>query len=336
MTCTLCGLESGPTAFCCAGCENVYAILLESGVVASGQNFRDTELFQQSLRLGLISKPPEEPAPIPEGAETREAVYHVGGMWCTSCGWLIEHALTRTRGVRSAEVLFASDLLKVRYCPQYLQPDRIVQRVESLGYRASEYAGPSAAGDAERKNLLLRTGIAAFLSMNAMMFSLVVYASYFEAISGFGRYIPFVLMAIATPSVFYCAAPILRIAWAGARMGVLRMESLLAMGILTAYGYSVALAFSGSTHVYFDTACAIVTLVLVGKTIERGAKEKTARALTLLYRLMPTKVRLLAEGAERFVSLEALQPGALFRVKSGERIPSPASPRRGRNRRATS
>ena len=71
MTCTLCGLDSGTAAFCCAGCENVYAILLESGVVASGQNFRDTELFQQSLRLGLISKPSEEPAPIPEGAETR-------------------------------------------------------------------------------------------------------------------------------------------------------------------------------------------------------------------------------------------------------------------------
>jgi len=322
MTCTLCGLDSGTAAFCCAGCENVYAILLESGVVASGQNFRDTELFQQSLRLGLISKPKEAPPPIPESAETREAVYHIGGMWCTSCGWLIELALTRTRGVRAAEVLFASDLLKVRYCPQYLPPDRIVERVQSLGYRASEYSGPSSAADAERKNLLLRAGIAAFLSMNAMMFSLVVYASYFEAISGFGRYIPFVLMAIATPSVFYCAAPILRIAWTGARMGVFRMESLLAMGILTAYGYSVALAFSGSTHVYFDTACAIVTLVLVGKTIERGAKEKTARALTLLYRLMPTKVRLLADSTERFVSLEALRPGALFRVKSGERIPA--------------
>jgi heavy metal translocating P-type ATPase len=322
MTCTLCGLDSGTAAFCCAGCENVYAILLESGVVASGQNFRDTELFQQSLRLGLISKASGEPAPILESAETRETVYHVGGMWCTSCGWLIEHALMRTRGVRAAEVLFASDLLRVRYCPQYLPPDRIVERVQSLGYRASEYSGPSTAADAERKSLLLRTGIAAFLSMNAMMFSLVVYASYFEAISGFGRYIPFVLMAIATPSVFYCAAPILRIAWTGMRMGVLRMESLLAMGILAAYGYSVVLAFSGSTRVYFDTACAIVTLVLAGKLIERGAKEKTARALTLLYRLMPTKVRILAEGAERFVSLEALRPGALFRVKSGERIPA--------------
>ena len=322
MNCTLCGLDSGAAAFCCAGCENVYAILLESGVVASGQNFRDTELFRQSLRLGLIANRSEPPAPIPEGAETREQVFHIGGMWCTSCGWLIEHALMHTRGVRSAEVLFASDLLKISYCPQYLPPQRIVERVDSLGYRATEYSGPSTAGDAERKDLLLRTGIAAFLSMNAMMFSLVVYASYFESITGFGRYIPFVLMAIATPSVFYCAAPILRIAWAGARMRVLRMESLLAMGIVTTYGYSVVLAFSGSTRVYFDTACAIVTLVLTGKMIERGAKEKTARALTLLYRLMPSKVRLLLDGSERFVSLEALRPGAHFRVKSGERIPA--------------
>ena len=45
-------------------------------------------------------------------------------------------------------------------------------------------------------------------------------------------------MALATPAVFYCAAPVLRLAWAGARHGVIRMESLLAMGILTAYGYS--------------------------------------------------------------------------------------------------
>jgi copper chaperone CopZ len=181
MTCTLCGLDSGTSAFCCAGCENVYAILLESGVIASGQNFRETELFQQSLRLGLISNRAEAPPPIPEGTEVREAVFHVRGMWCTSCGWLIEHALARTRGVQSAEVLFASDLLKVRYCPQYLPQERIVERVDSLGYHAAEYSGPSDAGDSERKDLLLRTGIAAFLSMNAMMFSLVVYASYFEA-----------------------------------------------------------------------------------------------------------------------------------------------------------
>jgi heavy metal translocating P-type ATPase len=334
MSCTLCGLASGEAAFCCAGCEHVYAILLESGVVASGQDFRDTELFQRSLRLGLISTGAEGTGqrPVLQDAETREAVFHVGGMWCTSCGWLIEHALTRVRGIAAADVAFASDLLKVRYCPQYVPRERIVERVASLGYRATEYTGSSAPADAERKDLLLRTGIAAFLSMNVMTFSLVVYASYFEPITaGYGRYIPFLLMALATPSVFYCAAPILRIAWAGARAGVLRMESLLAMGILMAYGYSVAQTVRGDHRVYFDTACAIVTLVLTGKAIERGARQRAMRALTLLHRLMPSKARLVADGRERFVSVEALEPGAVFRVKSGERLPADGVVTEGRS-----
>jgi heavy metal translocating P-type ATPase len=332
MTCSLCGLDSGSSAFCCAGCENVYAILLESGVLASGQDFRESELYRQSLKLGLISNRANPLPEIPADAETREAVYRLSGMWCTSCGWLIEHALTRIRGVVSADVMFASDLLRVRYCPQYLPVDRIAAGVEALGYRASEYPGKNSAADAERKDLLLRTGIAAFLSMNVMMFSLVVYTSYFQKVgASFAHYIPFLLMALATPSVFYCAAPILRIAAHGLRLGVLRMESLLAMGILMAYGYSVVLTFSGNDHVYFDTACAIVTLVLTGKTIERAAKEKTAQAIALLYGLMPNKARVMVDGRERFVAIGALHSGGLFRVKSGERIPADGIVREGRS-----
>jgi heavy metal translocating P-type ATPase len=332
MNCSLCGLDSGSSEFCCAGCENVYAILMESGVLASGQNFRESELYQQSLKLGLISRPAAAAPAIPVDAETREAVFRLAGMWCTSCGWLIEHALTQVRGVASAEVIFASDLLRVRYCPQYLPEDRIVAGVQALGYRASEYPGKDQAADAERQDLLLRTGIAAFLSMNVMTFSLVVYTSYFQKIgSSFTRYIPFLLMALATPSVFYCAAPILRIAAHGLRLRTLRMETLLAMGILMAYGYSGVLAFSGNNHVYFDTACAIVTLVLTGKTIERAAKEKTARAIALLYGLMPNKARILLDGRERFVAIEALRPGGMFLVKSGERIPADGVVREGRS-----
>jgi P-type Cu2+ transporter len=333
MTCTLCGLDSGLQEFCCAGCANVYAILLESGLLAAGQNLRDTELFQRSLALGLVSNPaPDAEQGSGPPAETREAVFQLSGMWCASCAWLIEHALTRIHGVVSAEVHFASDLLKVRYCPQYLPPNRIVERVASLGYRAAEYTGRGTVSDAERNDLLLRVGVAAFLWMNVMTFSLVVYASYFERVtSSFGRFIPFILMGLATPAVFYCAAPVLRIAWTGVRERVLRMESLLALGILTAYGYSVAIAFTGGNHVYFDTVCAIVTLVLAGKTIERAAKEKTSRAVTLLYRLMPNKARIMVEGRERFVALEALEPGAVFRVKSGERIPADGAVVEGRS-----
>jgi cation transport ATPase len=78
----------------------------------------------------------------------------------------------------------------------------------------------------------------------------------------------------------------------------------------------------GQTHVYFDTAAAIVTLVLAGKLIERTAKDRASRSIALLYRLMPKKVRILSRAGERFVSIDALAPGQVFVVKAGERVPA--------------
>jgi len=243
--CDLCGLPAGRhplerrfpggvRAFCCLGCTNVYSILHESGVLESGIDFRDTELFQESLRLGLISSgATRQKETVPDDAEQRETVYHLTGMWCSSCAWLIEHALQSERGLLSAEVMFASDLVKVKYCPQYLPPGRIVSRIAALGYRATEYTGQSTADGAERKDLLLRIGVAGFLWLNVMTLSLVIYASYWEAISDNARrVVPFVLMALTTPAVFYSAWPILRSAWTGARHLTVRMEALLAVGIL--------------------------------------------------------------------------------------------------------
>ncbi len=335
LLCDLCGLPAGrdPLSrsfdnvakfFCCAGCLNVYAILSESGALASGADFRESEVYRQSLKLGLISNARRDLPPVPDDAETRETVYHLGGLWCGSCGWLIEHALGRQRGVVSAEVLFTSDLLKVKYCPQFIDPERIPAHVASLGYRAEEYgASHQGAASSERYDLLLRLGVAGFLWMNVMLFSLVIYASYFEGISEWARrYIPLILMALATPAVFYSAWPIHRLAVLGLWQGNIRMEALISSGVLAAYGYSVVQAVSGSKYLYFDTACAIVTLVLAGKALERGAKERTAQAVATLYRMMPKKARLASLDKERFVSIEAVEPGMVLLVKPGERIPA--------------
>lgn len=320
MSCALCGLPSDGE-FCCIGCRNVHAILTESGAT----DFKNSGIYRESLRLGLISSPsrvPKSRPSIPADAETREAAFQLSGMWCSSCGWVIEHALAKEPGVCSAEVLFTSDLLKVQYCPRYLPPSHILERIKSLGYRAVEYTGRNENDDSERRTLLLRLGLAFFLWLNVMTLSLVVYASYWEAISDSARHIvPWVLAALATPAVLYSAWPILRGAAYGLRNGTLRMETLLALGIVAAYAYSVAEAWTGGRHFYFDTACAIVMLVLLGKVLERGAKDRTAQSIALLYRMMPRKARLYEGGRERFVSIEALQLGMKFMVKAGERIP---------------
>jgi len=336
--CDLCSLNCGPHPFkqlvgevdrffCCAGCMNVYLILWESGSIQAGQDIRQNELFQRSLQLGLISQAQStiEKTPGQEHAslETEELILRVGGMWCTSCAWLIEHALASLTGIVSAEVSFASDLVKVRYAPQALPQERIAARIESFGYRTTACEDETDAASAEQRDLFIRTGLAAFLWANIMSFSLVLYAGYFEQISGsVRRGLPYLLMVLATPVVFYCALPILRLAWRGLLHGTLRMESLLSLGILAAYGYSVVQAFRGEIHLYFDTATVIVVFVLLGKLIEHGAKAQTSRWIGALHRMMPNKARLLSGDTERFVAIEALEPGALFMVKAGERIPA--------------
>jgi len=242
-------------------------------------------------------------------------------MWCTSCAWLIEHVLKKERGVVSARASFASDLVKVTYCPQYVPPQRVLERIQGVGYGAREYSGEQETAEAEKRDLLVRLGLAAFLWANIMSLSLVIYAGYFEPIAvSIRHYLPFLLMALATPVVFYCGRPILKLAWRGLPHGAIRMEALLALGILSAYLYSSVQAIRGGQHFYFDTVSVIVMLVLAGKLIERGAKEKATRWITNLHRLMPNKVRLLSSGVERFVSIQVLEPGMVFLVKAGERI----------------
>ncbi|MBL8176754.1 MAG: cadmium-translocating P-type ATPase, partial [Bryobacterales bacterium] len=324
-SCDLCGLDAGAQpyrasdhVFCCLGCMHVHAILSESGVLASGVDVRETEIFKRSLELGLIATggretsrktPPADTTDLP----SEERLYRLSGLWCSACAWVIEHTLQAERGMVSAEVHFVSDLLKVRFQPQKLPPSRIVELVESLGYKAVEYTGEANSADKERKDLLMRLGVAAFLWVNVMGMNLSVYFGAFDPV------LPFLAMALTMPVLLYSAQPILRIAWSGLRRGALRMESLLSLGILAAFGYSSVQAFRGGTHVYFDISCAIVTLVLVGKSVEQGAKHRAAQTIASLHRMLPQKARM--AGVERFRAVTELKPGDEVLVKAGERIP---------------
>jgi len=294
---------------------HVHAILTESGALAEGVDVRQTEIFKRSLELGLIATGGREtkPASPASGLPTEERLFRLSGLWCSACAWVIEHTLTSERGILSAEVHFVSDLLKVRFQPQLLPPSRIVEAVEKLCYKAAEYTGEASSANTERKDLLMRLGVAAFLWVNVMGMNLSVYFGAFDPV------LPFLAMALTLPVLLYSAKPILRIAWHGLRRGALRMETLLSLGILAAFVYSSIQAFRGGTHVYFDISCAIVTLVLIGKSVEQGAKHRAAQTIASLHRMLPQKARM-ASG-ERFRAVTDLQPGDHVLVKAGERIP---------------
>ena len=317
--------DSGELFFCCTGCRHVYQLLAESGI-ADGE-FKQSDLYQRSLQIGLIGKPEMieqiDDTPDSELEGTRELDLHIDGMWCTSCSWLIEKVVGSENGVVKAQVTFASDIAKIHYRPEIVSPAHISDTIGGLGYTATVGSDISDEQTSERNMLLVRMGLALFLLMNVMFFSYVLYVGYFQELSSQIRgVVPAILFLLATPAVFWCGIPIHRRAFFSLKKGAPTMEVLISLSVFSAYLYSLYAWSRGSDHLYFDTATGLVTLLLIGKYVEFAGRQKTLQDIKRLYRMFPKKVRKKTTAGERLVTIESLEVGDRFIVKSGEKIPT--------------
>lgn len=338
-TCELCGLQlpkryyvANPDGnqhyFCCSGCQQVYLLIFESGMLNG--DFKKTELYQTASRLGIIGKPDDDElkneSPYNKtitDQNVKELVLHVDGMWCSSCSWLIEKVVGSEHGVVHACVNYSSDTAKIYYRPEQIFPIEIMRTIDKLGYKTSNRAEFSQEQSIEKKSLLIRMGVALFLMMNIMSFSYVLYIGYFQEVtSQMKQLVPFVLLLFSIPAVFWCGLPIYRKAYNSVINKAPTMELLFSIGIFSAFLYSLYAMVVGHDHFYFDTASSLVALLLVGKFFEQSAKQKATENIHRLYQMMPKKVRLKISGDERLVSIEKLKPGDRFVVKSGEKIPA--------------
>ncbi len=340
-SCGLCGLPLGRFAvrqavagkernFCCPGCSQVFLLLFNSpgGVPA---DFRQTDLYRACLEAGIIPRGngqewnPGAPAQEENSLPPLDVELKVEGMWCPSCSWLIEEVVRRTRGVLEARVSFISDRVQVKYAPHLVSPDEIRGRISRLGFRPA-LAGEVPSTSPESRERVLRLGISAILTANVMMISMALYFGFFQHLSPkvIGHF-SYPIWLLATPVVFYGGLPILRRGWAGLRYGAPSMDTLVALGALAAYGYSVVQVARGSIHLYFETAAMLITFVLLGKYMETHAREKVLSGIFDLCQLVRRKVRLWsppeAGEKERWVSSEEVSPGEEFLVCAGERIP---------------
>ena len=340
--CDLCGLAlraewiegafAGRTHhFCCTGCRQVFSILLQAAGSADPAAFRRSDLFRKCQESGLIPRSADDlplPAPAPETASAPTSPSPVAGltlalkvenMWCPACAWLIETALARAAGVLSAACSFATDQLRVRYDPVATDPDRIIAVVQRFGYCVS------LPGDIRdqglRRREWTRFGIAAFLTMNVMMLSFALYFGFFtdlpaESVAS----ISWPMAVMAAGVMGYSGLPFFRRAWRGLIQASFSMESLITVGALSAFGVSTLNLLAGSIHLYYDTACMLITLVLLGKILERRAKDQVLEGLEGLLSLMPLKVRIVDEAFPdgRFAAAEQLSSGDLFRVAENE------------------
>ncbi len=132
-------------------------------------------------------------------------------------------------------------------------------------------------------------------------------------------------LALATPVVFWCGLPFfVRAFWSVMRMSP-NMFTLIALGVGAAYGYSLAVLLVPGLHgegMYFETAAAIIVLVLLGQVLELRARGETTRAIRRLLGLTPKTARLVKpDGDEEDIPLELVQVGDVVRVRPGEKVP---------------
>jgi heavy metal translocating P-type ATPase len=310
--------------FCCAGCQTVYHILLSRNELT---NFRETSLFQQAVRSGLISNPAlltqiqEHQASFQDSLDKFEKLHlEIGDMWCPSCAEVICLILFKEKGVRHCIVDYATDLACIEFYPRYISKEKILGIIQGIGYRP--LCWPSTQEKPVSKDLYLRFLVAAFFSMNIMMFSYPIYASYFypEEI-GSGKFFAWLSFFASVPILWYSGWPIFVRFWYSLKVGIAGMEALIVIGVSAAFGLSCLELFRGSNYVYFDSMSVIIAFVLLGKIIEAKAKFSTKECLFRLQHSFPKRGRKkFSNGAYHFVPLKEIAVNDVISVLTGEKI----------------
>lgn len=178
-------------------------------------------------------------------------------------------------------------------------------------------------GHGKATGLLMSVGIGAFLALNVMMLSFVLYTGGAEADRASGEgWVRWALLLLATPAFALLGGPFLSRGFAHLRARRLDADALIVLGISAAWLLSARSVLEGRGPLYLDTAMGILLFVTIGRYLEAAARARTTDALKALVRQMPEEAARVVDGIEERVPVAALRPGDLLRIRPGERIPA--------------
>ena len=246
----------------------------------------------------------------------KEVEMAVGGMSCASCAMLIEMVLNRDERVKQASVNFATETVQVE---GLLTKDDVAEALAELGYEAFAVDTLS-----QRKNLIIKEKQRIEQARRRFWFSaalsLPVVASAMTMMkSSWVHWAQFVLTSVV---VFGSGKPFFDKAIRLAKQRAANMDTLVALGVGSAYFYSLPALFRRRGHVYFEAAAAIVTFVLLGRYLEERARGRAGEAIRRLVDLQPSQATLLRDSQEVVVDVDELEIDDIVLVRPGERIPT--------------
>jgi Cu+-exporting ATPase len=264
----------------------------------------------------------------------------IGGMTCAACAQRIEKVLSKTNGVVNASVNLATEKATVSYDPQTVRFSALKAAIEKIGYQVLEVAKTDAAEeDRLRKQKEIKRLWTKFIV--SAVFSLpLLYIAMAPMISFARLPFPKILAPMNYPLIFaliqlLLVIPVIVVGHkfytVGFKALVQRspnMDSLIAIGTSAALLYSIFHTwqiargdFAAAEALYFETAGVIITLILLGKSLEAVSKGKTSEAIKKLMGLAPKTAVILQNGQETTIAIDEVEIGDTLIVKPGEKIP---------------
>jgi Cu+-exporting ATPase len=266
---------------------------------------------------------------IANGVPTAKLELAITGMTCANCVRTVERTLLKkTPGVIAANVNFATEQGTIEYLPQQTTPAQIMAAIQRAGYGVilptaatledvEQQARRSEIEDQTRKFWI---GVTFTLPLFLLSMS--------RDFHGLGEWahhatINWLMLIMTLPVQFYVGWDYYLGAWKSLRNGTTNMDVLVVMGTSVAFFYSLAVLLNPvwGEHIYFETAAVIITLIKLGKLLEARAKGHTSAAIKKLIGLQPRTAKVIRNGVEQDIPIEAVVVGDLLLVRPGEKIP---------------
>jgi len=252
--------------------------------------------------------------------------YPVTGMHCASCAARTEAFIRKLPGISAANVNYADTSIHVEFMPGEISPSEMRKAVQSIGYdiiidEANSLELKEEARKTYFKEIRSNTIGAAVLSI-----PLFIIAMFFMHIP----YANLIMMALATPVVFWFGRQFPIGAWKQLKHRSSNMDTLVALSTGIAYIYSAVITLfpellTGKgidAHVYFEASAVIVTFILLGRMLEEKAKANTSSALKKLIGLQAkTVIAIMSNGEQKEIPISQVVPGDILLVKPGNKIP---------------
>ncbi|CDO59015.1 Type cbb3 cytochrome oxidase biogenesis protein CcoI; Copper-translocating P-type ATPase [Candidatus Phaeomarinobacter ectocarpi] len=259
----------------------------------------------------------------------------VDGVHCGGCVKRVERAVNGLEGVANGRLNLSTKRLTVVFEQAMVRPREIVSAIVGAGYGARPYDPKTLETQQARdeKELITCVGVAGFAAANVMLLSVSVWAGHSGGMEAATRdMFHWISGLIAMPAIAYAGRPFFRSAVSALRVGAMNMDVPISLAVLLAAGMSLAETIAGAKHVYFDASIMLLFFLLIGRTLDMKMRGRAALAAQNLLALRADAATVIDDdGVARAMPVEALKPGMVVAVATGQRIAADGVVEEGRS-----